>query len=48
MNKILIILVMIAGFVLKGQCQSKNFIDQPFIEVNGSYDSLILPDKIYI
>lgn len=28
--------------------QSKNFIDQPYIEVNGSADTLVTPDEIFI
>jgi uncharacterized protein YggE len=32
---------------LAGQSQ-KNFIDQPFIEVTGSADTLVTPDEIYI
>lgn len=32
--------------LLKGQ--TKNFIDQPYIEVTGNADSLVTPDEIYI
>lgn len=28
--------------------QTKNFIDQPYIEVNGSVDTLINPNEVYI
>ncbi len=28
--------------------QTKNFIDQPYIEVSGSSDSLVTPDQIFI
>lgn len=28
--------------------QTKNFIDQPYIEVNGSADTLVTPNEIYI
>lgn len=31
-----------------GFSQSKNFIDQPYIEVNGYADTLVTPDEIYI
>ncbi len=31
-----------------GFSQSKNFIDQPYIEVNGYADTLVIPDEIYI
>jgi uncharacterized protein YggE len=30
------------------QAQTKNFIDQPYIEVHGNADTLITPDEIYI
>jgi uncharacterized protein YggE len=33
---------------LVGQSQTKNFIDQPYIEVNGNADTAITPDEIYI
>ncbi len=33
---------------LFGQGQTKTFIDQPFMEVTGSADTLITPDEIYI
>ncbi len=33
---------------LTGKSQTKNFIDQPYIEVNGSTDTLVTPDEIYI
>ena len=28
--------------------QQKNFIDQPYIEVKGSADTLVSPDRIYL
>ncbi len=31
-----------------GTSQTKNFIDQPYIEVNGNTDTLVTPDEIYI
>ena len=35
--------------VVVGQSQTtKNFIDQPYIEVNGNVDTAITPDEIYI
>lgn len=39
----LFILVCVAG-----QSQSKNFIDQPYIEVSGSADTLVTPNEIFI
>ena len=34
--------------VFVGQSQTKNFIDQPFIEVSGSADTLVTPNEIFI
>ena len=34
--------------VLVGQSQTKNFIDQPYIEVSGSADTLVTPNEIFI
>ncbi len=31
-----------------GNTQSRNFIDQPYIEVSGNADTLVNPDRIYI
>jgi len=31
-----------------GQSQTKNFIDQPYIEVSGSADTLVTPNEIFI
>ena len=31
-----------------GQSQTKNFIDQPYIEVSGSADTLLTPNEIFI
>jgi uncharacterized protein YggE len=31
-----------------GQAQTKNFIDQPYIEVSGSADTLVTPNQIFI
>lgn len=33
---------------LAGQSQTKNFIDQPYLEVTGSADTLVTPNEIYI
>ena len=33
---------------LVGQTQTKNFIDQPYIEVSGSADTLVTPNEIFI
>jgi uncharacterized protein len=34
--------------LLSAQGQSKNFIDQPYLEVTGNADTLLTPDEIYI
>jgi len=33
---------------LVGQSQTKNFLDQPYLEVAGSADTLVTPNEIYI
>ncbi|MBS0647006.1 MAG: SIMPL domain-containing protein [Verrucomicrobia bacterium] len=33
---------------LLGQAQTKNFLDQPYLEVAGSADTLVTPNEIYI
>lgn len=33
---------------LFGQSQTKNFIDQPYLEVTGSADTLLTPNEIYV
>jgi uncharacterized protein len=44
-----IITILLVLTVLIGQSQTtKNFIDQPYIEVNGNADTAITPDEIYI
>jgi uncharacterized protein YggE len=35
-------------FSLAASSQTKNFIDQPYIEVNGTADSLVTPNEIFI
>ena len=39
-------LISIIHFV--AHSQSKNYIDQPYIEVSGYTDSLVIPNEIYI
>ena len=36
------------ALVFAGQAQMKSFIDQPYVEVAGSADTLVTPDEIYI
>ena len=47
MKNILIsfVVVMVSGIALG---QSKNFIDQPYLETNASADTLVVPDRIYL
>lgn len=42
----LTILFILTFFV--GQSQTKNFIDQPYIEVSGNADTLVTPNEIFI
>jgi uncharacterized protein len=35
-------------FILICNAQGKNFIDQPYLEVSGNFDTLVIPDEIYI
>jgi uncharacterized protein len=46
--KALIILLVAGISVITASGQGKNFIDQNYIEVNGSFDTLVVPDEIYI
>lgn len=34
--------------VIYGQTQTKNFLDQPYVEVAGSADTLVTPNEIFI
>lgn len=44
-----LITILFSLTVLFGLSQNtKNFIDQPYIEVNGGADTVVTPDKIYI
>ena len=44
-----VITILLSLAALVGQSQTtKNFIDQPYIDVNGSADTAITPDEIYI
>lgn len=40
--------IMLAIISFAGFSQTKNFIDQPMIEVQGSFDSLVTPNQIFI
>lgn len=48
MNRLLLIAGILLTIISTGLCQTKSFIDQPFIEVNGYADTLITPNQIFI
>jgi hypothetical protein len=48
MNKHLLIAGLLLTVISTGICQTKGFIDQPYIEVNGYADTLITPNQIFI
>ncbi|MEO6232744.1 MAG: SIMPL domain-containing protein [Ferruginibacter sp.] len=48
MNKILVTLALSFTLFSTGFGQTKNFIDQPYIEVSGYADTLVTPDLIFI
>ena len=39
---------LLVTFTVIGNSQTKNFIDQPFAEVSGAADTLIIPNQIFI
>src|SRR5215212_1821880 len=47
MKRLKLITLFILAF-LAGQTQSKNFLDQPYLEVAGNADTLLTPNEIYI
>ena len=44
-NLLSIIAVYIVSFVFS---QTKNFIDQPYLETSAKADTLVIPDRIYL
>jgi hypothetical protein len=42
------LLIAVMMGVLMVQAQTKNFIDRPYLEVNGTADSLVVPNEIFI
>jgi hypothetical protein len=45
-NRFLVLLFAISSVI--GYSQSKNFIDQPYLETTAKVDSLVKPDRIYL
>jgi len=48
MKRFILITGLFSIIVSTGLCQTKSFIDQPYIEVNGYADTLITPNQIFI
>ncbi|MGQ1787188.1 MULTISPECIES: SIMPL domain-containing protein [unclassified Saccharicrinis] len=48
MRKAIMILIVGFHFVMIGAQGTKNFIDQPFVEVTGTAEIEVVPDEIYI
>jgi uncharacterized protein len=48
MRKPLFFLLALFATTQQALAQTKNFIDQPFIEVSGAADTLVVPNEIYI
>ena len=46
--KQLAILALLLFTIFAANSQTKNFIDQPYIEVSGSADTLVTPNEIYV
>ncbi|AXT19338.1 DUF541 domain-containing protein [Flavobacteriaceae bacterium AU392] len=47
MKKVTLIIFLLL-ITISGYSQTKNFIDQPYLETNASVDTLVVPDKIYL
>lgn len=48
MNKVILIAILIFSFITDANCQTKNFIDQPYVEVIGYADTFVTPNIIFI
>ncbi len=46
--KILTLFAFMLASAVSASSQTKNFIDQPFLEVSGNADTLVTPNEIYI
>ncbi len=47
-TKHLLFTLLFSFTILNGISQTKNFIDQPYIEVSAKADTLVVPDRIYL
>ncbi len=47
-KKMRILAIAVLLIVQYGYSQSKNYIDQPYLEIQAKADTLVIPDKIYI
>jgi uncharacterized protein YggE len=48
MKRFILLLLNVLAISLAGFSQEKNFIDQPYIEVAGSADTLVTPNQVFI
>jgi uncharacterized protein YggE len=48
MKRIILTATFLLALFFVGHTQTKNFIDQPYVEVNGSADTSITPNQIFI
>ncbi len=48
MNRIILSTLLFFTLNLAAKAQNKNYIDQPYIDVSGYADSLVIPNEIYI
>ena len=48
MNRIILTFLLLSTLSSVGQAQTKNYIDQPYLDVTGYADSLVIPNEIYI
>ena len=48
MKKAIFIISIFLATFFTGQTQTKNFIDQPYIDVTGRADTSVIPNEIFI
>ncbi len=46
--KIVKLIIILSLISIVGKAQTKNFLDQPYLEVTGSADTLVTPNEIFI